>query len=100
MHNDNIDNEDYVSDIVFNVSWLQTGTDAFDEYLDDLSDAYAKRISEKVIKKVNDLDLFPFKGRPGRETGTRELVIEDVIVVYEIHGTDVHVVFVKSTNQQ
>ena len=46
----------------------------------------AKRVVSELVAKIEGLDEHPYRGRPGRDPKTRELVIPGLpyIVVYEV----------------
>ena len=48
----------------------------------------AARIADLILNAAERLDQFPYLGRPGRETATRELVVPRTpyIVIYRVRG--------------
>ncbi|MCB1155405.1 type II toxin-antitoxin system RelE/ParE family toxin [bacterium] len=48
---------------------------------------------QKIDSAIRDLVNFPERGRPGRITGTRELVITGTpfLVAYRLHQQEIHV---------
>jgi len=66
------------------------------------SPAFAARVAQAVHSAAYSLARFPKKGRPGREPGTRELVIQKHphVIVYEERGNSVEVLRVVHTSQQ
>lgn len=49
----------------------------------------ASRVGRESLLAGDSLTLFPRRGRPGRQAGTRELVtIGPYIVVYRVEGAD------------
>lgn len=52
----------------------------------DHNPAAASRIAERISRRVSRLRPMPRMGRPGRVTGTRELVITGTpyVVIYEL----------------
>ncbi len=55
-------------------------------YVAERSPAAARRIQSAIREAVEQLDDYPFRGRPGRYEGTRELVIVGLpyVVVYRV----------------
>jgi addiction module RelE/StbE family toxin len=59
---------------------------------------HAPRRAAELVREIYDapsaLLRFPYRGRPGRKTGTRELVLSQLpyIVVYQVAGDIIHVV--------
>ena len=53
--------------------------------------ALAAALLDRVLTAVEGLAEFPFRGRPGRVEGTRELVLPGLpwLAVYAVEGTDV-----------
>jgi toxin ParE1/3/4 len=50
----------------------------------------AKRIGRELLLAGDSLVLFPRRGRPGRQAGTRELVVvPPYLIVYRVSGADV-----------
>ena len=56
----------------------------------------AQRMAAKILISVESLALHPHLGRPGRVTGTRELVVPDTpyILPYRIHKNAVEIITV------
>jgi addiction module RelE/StbE family toxin len=54
----------------------------------------AARIVREIYNAPSELLTFPARGRPGRRTGTRELVLSPLpyIVVYQIRGEVIDIV--------
>jgi toxin ParE1/3/4 len=49
----------------------------------------ARRLGRELLLAGDSLMMFPRRGRPGRQTGTRELVaMPPYIIVYRVTGTD------------
>jgi addiction module RelE/StbE family toxin len=62
----------------------------------------AAAMVEKIEKAVQLLTDFPAMGRPGRVSGTRELVVPDTpyIVPYRVRGATVHILRVFHTSRK
>jgi addiction module RelE/StbE family toxin len=58
-------------------------------YVSQFNPAAAAALARQLLDAGNTLKLFPHRGRPGSEPGTREIVaVHPYIVVYEItHDT-------------
>jgi toxin ParE1/3/4 len=88
------------------VRWTQpaaTDLTAICDYLEEHeSPALARRVAQTVYSAVQSLLPFPAKGRPGREPGTRELVIQryPYIVIYELRAESIDILRVLHTSQQ
>ncbi len=63
-------------------------------YLFGETPAHAPELVLAIYRAPNALLTFPYRGRPGKKEGTRELVLSPLpyIVVYRITGTVVHIV--------
>jgi toxin ParE1/3/4 len=63
-------------------------------YLFEHVPAYAAELVRQIYDAPFALLTFPHRGRPGRKTGTRELVLSPLpyIVVYQIAGSVIHIV--------
>ena len=74
------------------------------EALDDLDDAcdwtglnrserQAERLSQVILDAIDDLLMWPERGRQGRMPGTRKLVVPRIpfFVVYRLIGRDIRV---------
>jgi toxin ParE1/3/4 len=49
----------------------------------------AKRVGRELLLAGDSLVMFPRRGRPGRQAGTRELVVTPpYLIVYRISGVD------------
>lgn len=76
--------------------------EAAGDYIAQDSPASAALVVTRIFEAVDDLALYPLKGRPGRVTGTRELVIPrtSYLVVYRVRGQVVEVLAVQHAAQQ
>ena len=78
------------------VRWLRTALanlSAEAEYIARDNPAAALRVVRAVIDAIDRLKQHPAMGRPGRITGTRELVVSDTpyIVPYRVRGKEVEI---------
>jgi plasmid stabilization system protein ParE len=69
------------------VRWTEAAAHDFEviaDYLFDQSAEIAPVLIRRIFDAVNGLKQFPYRGRRGREPGTRELVISNLpyLVVY------------------
>jgi toxin ParE1/3/4 len=49
----------------------------------------AKRVGREILLAGDSLVMFPYRGRPGRQAGTRELVVmPPYLIVYRVSGTE------------
>lgn len=61
----------------------------------------AEGILDEIEDRVDQLSSFPRQGRPGRVSGTRELVVEPTyVVVYTESESEVVILRVLHTSQQ
>ena len=50
----------------------------------------AKRVGRELLLAGDSLVMFPSRGRPGRQAGTRELVVTPpYLIVYRVSGSNV-----------
>jgi addiction module RelE/StbE family toxin len=87
------------------VKWTRTALANLDEeaaYIAQSNPQAAADIAERIEKAVQLLADFPAMGRPGRVSGTRELVVTDTpyIVPYRIRGETVHILRVFHTSRK
>jgi toxin ParE1/3/4 len=79
------------------VNWLRgarANLIAVSEYIaNDNPDAAARTVAA-IVNAVETLEHFPALGRPGRISGTRELVVSGTpyIVPYRVRGEDVQLI--------
>jgi toxin ParE1/3/4 len=70
------------------IEWYQSALDDRDAiiaYLEPLNPHAAVNLLQALILAGDSLTLFPYRGRPGRAIGTRELVaVWPYLIVYEI----------------
>ena len=74
------------------VKWLKTALanlNAEAEYISQDNPAAAARTVAAIVQATGHLKQFPASGRPGRVSGTRELVVSGTpyIVPYRVRGT-------------
>ncbi len=79
------------------VEWLRTAInnlDALAEYISRDNPAAAERTVVAIRSAVENLEQFPSSGRPGRISGTRELVVSGTpyIVPYRVRGDIVQLI--------
>ena len=79
------------------VEWLRAAInnlDALAEYIARDNPTAAEKTVAAVRSAVEDLERFPSSGRPGRITGTRELVVSGTpyIVPYRVRGDVVQLI--------
>ena len=69
--------------------WLDKAIDILDSeasYLAEIDSSLAKNFVAQVIKQLNHLETETHLGRPGKISGTRELLIDDspYIIAYRV----------------
>jgi len=64
------------------------------DYLFEKTPQNAARLIREICDAVFALNTYPNRGRPGKKSGTRELVLRSLpyIVVYQIAGDVLHIV--------
>ncbi len=87
------------------VKWLQVALDSLiaeAEYISQDSTTAADRTVAAILDAVENLRRFPALGRPGRVTGTRELVVSGTpyIVPYRVRGDTVELLLVLHAARQ
>ncbi len=80
----------------FEVKWLRTALKNLEceaEYISQKNPSAAVSVVSKIRENVRALEQFPALGRPGRVTGTRELVIPDTpyIIPYRVVGKRIEI---------
>lgn len=71
------------------------------EYINEENPAAALRVGDRVRETARSLTRFPNLGRPGSETGTREIMVPGLpyIVVYRLAGDTVEILGIYHTAQ-
>ena len=82
--------------------WAQADRDAIFDYVEADNPRAAAAVDKRIGDRVSMLQRFPRSGRPGRVTGTRELIIirTPYIVVYRIIDDTVRVLRVLHSSRQ
>jgi toxin ParE1/3/4 len=73
------------------------------DYIDEHSSAAtSRRVALLIYRSVASLQKFPERGRPGRKTDTRELIVPGLpyVVVYRVHERVVEIVRILHGAQQ
>ena len=78
------------------IRWLRTALanlDAEAEYIARDNPAAAARVVKTIVDTVDQLKQYPAMGRPGRLTGTRELVIPGTpyVIPYRVRENAIEV---------
>jgi toxin ParE1/3/4 len=73
------------------IKWLRAALQELDheaEYIALDSPVAAARMIETIVRSINQLTKYPAMGRPGRVSGTRELVVPNThyIIPYRVRG--------------
>jgi toxin ParE1/3/4 len=80
------------------VVWGAQSLDELDDivrYIAQFDRRAATALHDRVEDAVLPLSRHPYMGRPGREDGTRELVVHpNYIVIYQVRADDVQIVSV------
>lgn len=76
--------------------------DAHVTYLLQRNPEAAIRIADAILTQIASLAEFPFRTRPGRVPGTRELVIAGYpyVVVFEVLADEVVILHINHARQQ
>ena len=87
------------------IRWLPKAQESLEAELQRIAkenEAAAKRIATVVQSRTEYLEQFPESGRPGRVSGTRELVIAEFpyILPYRVRGGVVEIVRFFHTSQK
>jgi toxin ParE1/3/4 len=63
-------------------------------YLFERTPENAERIVRSIFDTASKLTRFPLRGRPGKKSGSRELVIPSLpyIIVYQVRSDVLHIV--------
>ncbi len=73
------------------VRWTPAAADDLENisnYLHDQHPQIAQPTVRRLYAEIRDLSGFPFRGRPGRETGTRELILSGLPYVIVFRTLD------------
>ena len=72
------------------------------KYIHERNRSAAARIEAEILRRIATLKRFPFSGKPGREPGSRELVIVGTpyLVVYAVEFDVVQIMHIIHTSQQ
>lgn len=76
--------------------WTEAAADDLEDiadYLFENAPGQAAEIVREVYNAPSALLTFPYRGRPGKKEGTRELVLAQLpyIVVYQVTGNVIHI---------
>ncbi|MGJ4948101.1 type II toxin-antitoxin system RelE/ParE family toxin [Bradyrhizobium sp. HKCCYLS20291] len=87
------------------IRWTRRALQRLDEigsYIAKDNPGAAARVVARIVLRVESLAARPEMGRPGRVTGTRELVLADVpyIVPYRLTQSGIEVLTVMHTAQK
>jgi toxin ParE1/3/4 len=63
------------------------------QYIGRDSSEAARSVAKTLFDAANSLDLMPHRGRPGRISGTRELIVPGLpyTIVYRVSESAVHI---------
>jgi toxin ParE1/3/4 len=83
-------------------AWAQADRNAIFDYIEADNPRAAAAVDKRISDRVNMLQRFPRNGRPGRVTGTRELIIipTPCIVVYRLIDDTIRVLRVLHSSRQ
>jgi toxin ParE1/3/4 len=75
---------------------------AIRSYIADDAPSEARRIAGAIIAAAESLNTLPRRGRPGRATGTRELVLAGWpwIIVYEVTGAQIAILRIRHDSRR
>lgn len=87
------------------ITWLQAGRRTRIAQTDHIArdnPAAAARVDEEIERQIRQLREHPLMGRPGREPGTRELVIgrTPFIAIYRVTGSRIEILRILHGAQQ
>jgi plasmid stabilization system protein ParE len=73
------------------IEWFDSAAeniDAIADYLDPINPGASRRTLSRIDAAVARLEGYPFVGRPGRDAGTRELVVARTpyVAIYAIEA--------------
>jgi addiction module RelE/StbE family toxin len=76
--------------------WTEAAAEDLEQitnYLFEKAPARAAEFVREIYRAPSALLNFPYRGRPGKKQGTRELVLSPLpyIVIYEITGDVIHI---------
>ena len=76
--------------------------DNIEKYIANENPREAIHVLDEIQRAASILDDFPYSGKTGRVSGTRELVTKDVhyTIIYEVEGNHVMVLRVVRQSQQ
>ena len=76
--------------------WTENAADDLERiahYLFEKTSEHAAHLVQRIYAAPADLLTFPYRGRPGKKHGTRELVVSSLpyLVVYQLNGEAVEI---------
>lgn len=87
------------------IVWLEDADTELAQIVVDIGShnpAAAVAIDHRVHAAIEHLSTFPDAGRPGRKSGTREILVIDYpyVVIYRVLSTQVQILGVRHTSRQ
>jgi addiction module RelE/StbE family toxin len=89
------------------IEWTKRAADDLDRLMDFLEQddrPTAERVGREILDAVSRLQAFPGLGRPGRVTGTREIVLVPralpYLVIYEVREESIFILRVLHSAQK
>jgi addiction module RelE/StbE family toxin len=86
------------------IIWSETSLEKLEaivRYIGQFDERAAAALHDRIEDAVLPLSRHPYLGRPGREDGTRELVVHpNYIVIYQVRLDDVQIVSVLHARQE